>query len=118
MQRRTTQTQQVQVVARACVAESGFVLGNSSGAVVAIKFLLDHPTTAVKVIAHEPPIVKILPDAERWRDFFHRDYDEFANSGMPAGMKLFVEHMVSSVDAEIITIIGDDPSPVRKKNAQ
>jgi len=99
-------------------AGSGFVLGNSSGALVAIKFLLDHPNTAVKVIAHEPPIVTILPDAEQWRDFFYRDYDEFANSGMPAGMKMFVEHMVGPVDAEMITRMGNDPSPVRKKNAQ
>ncbi len=99
-------------------AGSGFVLGNSSGAVVAIKFLLDHPDTAVKVIAHEPPIVKIMPDAEHWRDFFYRDYDEFANRGMPAGMKMFVEHMVGAVDAEMITRMSNDPSPVRKKNAQ
>jgi acetyltransferase/esterase len=42
-------------------AGKGFVFGNSSGAVVAMKFLLDHPNTAVKVIAHEPPVVKILP---------------------------------------------------------
>jgi pimeloyl-ACP methyl ester carboxylesterase len=95
-------------------AGKGFVFGNSSGAVVAMKFLLDHPNTAVKVIAHEPPVVKILPDAGRWRDFFHRNYDEFANGGMPAGMKIFIEHIVSPVDAETISM-GDDPSPVRKR---
>jgi pimeloyl-ACP methyl ester carboxylesterase len=39
----------------------GFVLGNSSGAVVAMKFLLHHPTTAVKVIAHEPPSSQSCP---------------------------------------------------------
>ena len=94
-------------------AGSGFVLGNSSGAVVAMKFLLDHPNTAVTVIAHEPPVVKILPDADRWRDFFYRDYDEFAKGGMTAGMKMFVEHIVSPVDAEMIRL-GDDPSPARK----
>jgi pimeloyl-ACP methyl ester carboxylesterase len=98
-------------------AGKGFVLGNSSGAVVAMKFLLDHPDTAVKVIAHEPPVVKILPDADRWRDFFYRNYDEIANGGMPAGMTMFVEHIVSLVDAEMISM-GDDPSPVRKRNAQ
>jgi acetyltransferase/esterase len=98
-------------------AGSGFVFGNSSGAVVAMKFLLDHPNTAVKTIAHEPPIVKVLPDADRWRDFFYRNHDEFAESGMAAGMKMFVEHIVSPVDAEMISM-GDDPSPVRKTNAQ
>jgi acetyltransferase/esterase len=35
---------------------------------------------------------------------------------MPAGMKMFVEHIVSPVDAEMISM-GDDPSPVRTKNA-
>jgi pimeloyl-ACP methyl ester carboxylesterase len=75
-------------------AGKGFVLGNSSGAVVAMKFLLDHPNTAVKVMAHEPPVVKILPDADRWRDFFYGNYDEFASGGMQAGMKIFIEHIV------------------------
>src|SRR5262245_323268 len=98
-------------------AGKGFVLGNSSGAVVAMKFLLDHPDTAVKVIAHEPPVVKVLPDADWWRDFFYRNYDEFANAGIQAGMTMFVEHIVSPVDAEMIRM-GDDPSPVRTKNAQ
>jgi pimeloyl-ACP methyl ester carboxylesterase len=98
-------------------AGSGFVFGNSSGAVVAMKFLLAHPNTAAKVIAHEPPIVNVLPDAGRWRDFFYRNYDEFAKRGMPAGMKMFVEHIVSPADAEMISM-GDDPSPVRKTNAQ
>jgi pimeloyl-ACP methyl ester carboxylesterase len=42
-------------------AGTGFVFGNSSGAVVAMKFLLDHPNTAVKVIAHEPPSSKSCP---------------------------------------------------------
>ena len=98
-------------------AGSGFVFGNSSGAVVAMKFLLDHPDLAVKTIAHEPPIVKVLPDADRWRDFFYRNYNEFAEGGMPAGMKMFVEHIVNPVDAEMIRM-GDDPSPVRTNNAQ
>jgi acetyltransferase/esterase len=98
-------------------AGKGFVFGNSSGAVVAMKFLLDHPHTAVKVIAHEPPVVNILPDAGRWQDFFQRNYDEFARGGMAAGMKMFTEHIVSPVDAEMLSM-RDDPSPVRKNNAQ
>jgi hypothetical protein len=36
---------------------------------------------------------------------------------MPAGMTMFTEHIVSPVDAEMISI-RDDPSPVRKTNAQ
>ena len=44
-----------------------------------------------------------LVTQEQWRDFFYRDCDEFANSGMPAGMKMFVDQMVSSVDAATST---------------
>ena len=98
-------------------AGSGFVFGNSSGAVVGMKFLLDHPNIAVKVIAHEPPVVKILPDADRWRDFFFRDYDEFKKCGMSAGIKMFAEHIVGPVDAEMISL-GNDPNPARMNNAQ
>jgi hypothetical protein len=50
-----------------------------------MKFLLDNPDTAVKVIAHEPPVVNILPDAGRWLDFFHRNYDSSPRAACPPG---------------------------------
>jgi acetyltransferase/esterase len=98
-------------------AGTGFVFGTSSGAAVAMKFLLDHPGAAVKVIAHEPPVVNVLPDADRWRDFFDRDYDEFAKGGMPAGMSMFVQHILGPIDAEMLRV-DNDPSPVRERNRQ
>lgn len=45
-------------------SKSATVLGNSSGAVVALTLLAQHPEVCKKVIAYEPPNVGLLPDSE------------------------------------------------------
>ncbi|MFD6294997.1 alpha/beta hydrolase [Streptomyces sp. NPDC060235] len=44
--------------------ESAYVFGSSSGAVVALDLLARHPERLSRVVAHEPPSVTVLPDAE------------------------------------------------------
>jgi pimeloyl-ACP methyl ester carboxylesterase len=47
--------------------ESATVFGSSSGAITAIELLHRHPDQVTSVIAHEPPSVSVLPDAQRHR---------------------------------------------------
>ncbi|WP_067139149.1 alpha/beta fold hydrolase [Microtetraspora malaysiensis] len=56
------------------------VAGCSSGAIVALHLLATHPGRVERVVAHEPPMVEVLPDAAvhhamlaRVQDAFHRD---------------------------------------------
>jgi pimeloyl-ACP methyl ester carboxylesterase len=49
---------------------SAFVLGSSSGAVIALNMVATQPQAIRAVIAHEPPAVRVLPDSEKWQRFF------------------------------------------------
>jgi pimeloyl-ACP methyl ester carboxylesterase len=42
------------------------VFGNSSGAVIGLELAARHPEQVRALVAHEPPLLAILPDAEHW----------------------------------------------------
>src|SRR6266496_3177398 len=50
------------------------VFGNSSGAIVALEVLIRYPERVDTVVAHEPPLVNLLPDAAKWIAFFDEVY--------------------------------------------
>ncbi|SDK81708.1 Pimeloyl-ACP methyl ester carboxylesterase [Nonomuraea maritima] len=61
------------------------VAGCSSGAIVALHLLTAHPERIERVLAHEPPVVEVLPDAAEHRALLARVQDTFRRDGlMPA----------------------------------
>lgn len=48
------------------------VFGNSGGAIVALDLAARHPDVVRALIAHEPPVVGVLPKEDPWFDFFDR----------------------------------------------
>ncbi|WP_327104294.1 alpha/beta fold hydrolase [Nonomuraea glycinis] len=61
------------------------VAGCSSGAIVALHLLATHPGRVARVVAHEPPVVEVLPDAAEHRAMLARVQDTFRRDGlMPA----------------------------------
>lgn len=65
------------------------VFGSSSGAIVAIAALLEHPETVTAVIAHEPPLIWLLPDAQQRLDVFHQMYEVYRREGTETAMTAF-----------------------------
>ncbi len=57
------------------------VFGNSGGAIVALDLAARHPDALLGVIAHEPPVVGVLPADDPWSDFFDRIGDRYAEAG-------------------------------------
>ncbi|APU16077.1 putative hydrolase or acyltransferase of alpha/beta superfamily [Actinoalloteichus sp. GBA129-24] len=51
-------------------ADAGLVFGNSSGATIGLELALRHPASVSGLVAHEPPIITVLPDAEEQAAFF------------------------------------------------
>jgi pimeloyl-ACP methyl ester carboxylesterase len=69
--------------------DPAFVFGSSSGAIIALELLLKHPEQLTKVVAHEPPLINLLPDAGHWHSFFSTVHATAARSGTTAAMAQF-----------------------------
>lgn len=55
--------------------ESAVVLGNSSGAVIALDMAKTQPQARRAVIAHAAPLPRLLPEASKWRKFYAEETD-------------------------------------------
>lgn len=44
--------------------------GNSSGSIIALELATVFPEMVNTVVIHEPPLVKVLPDKDKWLAFF------------------------------------------------
>lgn len=69
------------------------VLGNSSGAVVAVALLERHPQRLRTLIPHEPPLASVLPDADRWLGFYAELDRTYRAEGLDAARAMFRETM-------------------------
>lgn len=57
-------------VLQALDASPALVFGTSGGAIVGLDLAARHPDAVRGLVAHEPPVVEILPDADVWRAHF------------------------------------------------
>ncbi|MFI6688851.1 alpha/beta fold hydrolase [Streptomyces sp. NPDC050485] len=64
----------------------GYVFGSSSGAIVAVELLIRHPEQLARVVAHEPVLVGLLPDAAEQHAFFGSVVAAFHREGVGAAM--------------------------------
>ncbi|WP_412544059.1 alpha/beta hydrolase [Longispora sp. K20-0274] len=65
------------------------VFGSSSGALAGLELLVTHPEQVRGLVAHEPPGVRLLPDAAEHLAFFESVYETYRRDGVEAGMRLF-----------------------------
>jgi len=79
---------------RAMDAGPAYVFGNSAGANIAIKLTEDHPDVVKALIAHEPPITGILPDAAQHSAFMKDVHETFVAQGAGPAMKKFMGSFV------------------------
>ncbi|ADI09437.1 abhydrolase, alpha/beta hydrolase fold protein [Streptomyces bingchenggensis BCW-1] len=71
--------------------ESAYVLGCSSGAVVALDLLARHPERLRRVVAHEPPLIEALEDPAPHRRLFAEVRETFRRDGVGPAMARFNE---------------------------
>ncbi len=67
------------------------VFGSSSGAIVALDVITRHPNRIQTLVAHEPPLVALLPDAAKHLKFAQDVYDTYGRSGVEQAMQEFTE---------------------------
>src|SRR4051812_45959731 len=86
----TVQAEDVHAIIEALGAGPVEMFGSSGGAVTALALVAAHPHDLVTLVAHEPPLIPVLPDAEaaeRARAGFR---DVYAAQGSGAGMAAFI----------------------------
>ncbi|MFI9047162.1 alpha/beta fold hydrolase [Streptomyces sp. NPDC053427] len=69
--------------------EPAAVFGASSGAITALHLLTVHPERVERVVAHEPPVVEVLPDASAHRALIARVQETFRTQGLMPAMAVF-----------------------------
>lgn len=74
------------------------VFGVSSGATVALRLLTLYPDVVGTLVPFEPPAVRLLPDGQKWVDFFHQTYDRYQQVGIGPAIQQFREQAFASSD--------------------
>jgi pimeloyl-ACP methyl ester carboxylesterase len=71
--------------------EPAFVLGSSGGATYGLDLAARHAGRVRTLIAHEPPVGELLPDAAKWHALCLEVRDTYLRDGMGPAMQLFEE---------------------------
>ena len=71
-------------------SEPAYVLGSSGGAQIGLNMAARHPERVKTVVAHEPPCIQLLPNAEEHHRFTNDVYETYRASGAGAAMKKFL----------------------------
>lgn len=66
------------------------LFGSSGGAVTALALVATHPDDVRTVVAHEPPVIGVLPDAEHAFAAERRVQKAYHERGWGAGMAMFI----------------------------
>ena len=91
-------------------AESGDVFGSSGGAVTGLALVSRHPTRVRTLVAHEPPVLELLPDAAAQRAKTEEVIATFHSDGVPAAMAKFMANAGFDVKPEGAPVVSE-PSP-------
>ncbi len=84
------------------------LFGSSGGAVTALALVAAYPDDVLTVVAHEPPVLGVLPDAEAATAAERRVSDTYRDRGWGAGMAAFVE--MTSWQGEFTEEFGREPA--------
>ncbi|MEV4506315.1 alpha/beta fold hydrolase [Streptomyces klenkii] len=80
--------------------EPALVFGASSGGIAALHLLTAHPERIARVVAHEPPVVEVLPDAAEHRALIARVQDTFRTQGLMPAMAVFAAGLKKDGDGD------------------
>lgn len=73
--------------------EQADVFGSSGGAVVGLALVTAHPGQVRTLVAHEPPVIELLPDRAQQRAEIADIYDTYRADGPDEAMQKFMVHI-------------------------
>jgi len=69
--------------------DPAYVLGDSGGALVGLELVSQHPEQVRVLVAHEPPLTRLLDDADEHAKFAREVYDTYRSEGVSPAMGKF-----------------------------
>ena len=103
------QAEDVHAVIAALDAGPVELFASSGGAVTALALVAAHPDDVTTLVAHEPPLIDVLPDAEQTRAAQRGFQDAYKAKGWGAGMAAFMA--MSSWQGEFTDEYAAQPLP-------
>lgn len=85
------------------------MFASSGGAVTALALVTAHPEDVLTLVAHEPPMIPVLPDADAAMRARARVRDAYEAGGRYAGMAAFIAW--TSFPGELTDAFFDQPAP-------
>ncbi len=79
----------VRRVLEAVGQEPAHIFGSSGGAVTGLALVARYPGQVETLVAHEPPVALLLPEAEEVRAGMHEIYETYTNSGISDAWESF-----------------------------
>ena len=107
---RSKHLQQVAAILDDLGAQSADVFGSSGGAVTGLALVSAHPPRVRTLIAHEPPVLELLPDAAEQRAKTEEIVETFHRDGVAAAMAKFMANAGFDVNPEGAPVAAE-PSP-------
>lgn len=91
--------------------EPAFIMANSGGAIFSLELLLWHPEQVRAVIAHEPPLLEVLPDSARQHAAIAAVHQAYRAGGAGAAWPMFLSHtgLDGAPDADTEPVDAVDP---------
>jgi pimeloyl-ACP methyl ester carboxylesterase len=110
----TQQSRDAVAVLHAAGESSAFIFGNSGGAVIALDMARTQPQACRAIIAHEPPVARIHPDAMTWLRFFAAVYGTGLRFG--AGLAMLRFNLPTGIPLSGLRAVPGDVSARMGKN--
>ena len=104
-----TQAEDVHAVIEELGAGPVEMFASSGGAITALALVTAHPDDVTILVAHEPPLIDVLPDADRARAAQHAFQAVYDQKGSGAGMAAFIA--MSSWQGEFTDEFAAQPPP-------
>jgi len=86
----TVQANDVHALIEALGAGPAEMFASSGGAVTALALVTAHPDDVITLVAHEPPLIDVLADAEAAKRALAGVRDAYESNGRSAGMAAFI----------------------------
>jgi pimeloyl-ACP methyl ester carboxylesterase len=76
-------------ILNAAGSDPAYVYGSSGGGTIGLELVARHPDLVRTLVAHEPPLMELLPDAARWRAAFEDISETYRTEGVFPAMGKF-----------------------------